>query len=388
MATVVIDTPQAGTETQRSSINYRNSLPGAPKPVCRQSLDESSLADLYHHHSSNDSSPIMQPKHVSGEACPPALPTRSSLRASRLLDGMSLKLDDAAESATLREAAAPHELYLSSEEDASSSASDFSDASDSGTDEPAAESEKHSPVAGGARRKRSHEDIARAVPFVFAGKPTVVTITTVRRRSASQATAPSTSTTKAHMMARRQSTFVAPPQPPRSATIAELVVGSGREKHYSQPPSFLDTDPFASSSPMEEEASSPRTSGGTSMLKKTFGIVRKRSRPFLNNLQNSSQTFLSHANPSSASLASSASEADSNAAPRAPARARTSTLPSINTSQGPVTYQDILRNAKRNATTPQSPGPASPASPALPAAKKSRILSGLSMSRRSIRSPI
>src|SRR6478609_7605544 len=90
----------------------------------------------------------------------PALPAKSSLRASRCLDGLlthKLTPEGQAPFST------PHDVYLSSEEDASSSADDFSDFEfDSGSDE------------SQSTRRGSQEDTAKVVSVVFSGKPSVI----------------------------------------------------------------------------------------------------------------------------------------------------------------------------------------------------------------------
>lgn len=294
---------------------------------------------------------------------PPALPTRSTLRASRILTATPLKGDAA--DPPLSPAAPPHEVYLSSEEDGSSSADDFSEYDfDSETEE-----------GKSAGRKRSCEDVAKAVPVVFSGKPTVVTVTNAPRVKR-QATTPDFRASSIPNV-KRQSTF---PLPPRSASVADP----------DAPPSFLGTDPFAEKGPEEDGRKG-------SMLRKTIGLVRKRSRPFLM-MANSSV-----GNLSSTSLASTSPTTVSEGEAPSP-KSRRPSVPSIKTTSSstnnsssantPVTYNDILRNVKRNeANRPRSPAPASPASPApasapasaISADRKSRLL-GLTMSkRRSVR---
>lgn len=338
--------PTMAAESQRpdpAPINYRDSLPALRLQITTDPLD------LY-----DDMSPKT--------TAPPALPTRSALRASRVL--VPLKHD--ASDPPLSPAAPPHEVYLSSEEDASSSADDFSEY----------DFESESEEGKSAGRKRSCEDVAKAVPVVFSGKPTVVTVKTAPRVQR-QATMPDVRMSSTPDF-RRQSTF---PAPPRSASLVDGPAGAQ--------PSFLGVDPFAERGPEEEGARRG------SMLRKTIGLVRKRSRPFLMTMANSSV-----GNLSSASLASPSPSISEGEAPSP--RSRRPSAPSIKTNgssgnstagpgagQGPVTYNDIIRNVKRNeANRPRSPAPASPASPApaISADRKSRILSGFTMSkRRSVR---
>lgn len=324
MAAVQSQQPAADT---KPSINYRDSLPGAPRPVC-QSLDDDddSASDMYDTMSKHGEA-------VKAPELPPALPARSELRASKFLDTMSLKLDETARHSSLSQASAPHDVYLSSEEDASSSAGEFSEY---GSDSEAEEPEKRT------TRKRSYEDIARAVPVVFAGKPTMVT---VRRRRTNLSLNPA-----------RASTF---PLAPRAEEEPP--------KRQNSQPAFLDTDPY----------SEPKSS----MLQKTIGLVRKRSRPFLN-LANTSQSQL----PNSYSSLSLATPSPTVTEPEEePRRGRAPSMPPVRTeSGGPVTYQDIMRNIRRSeAASPRSSPVAG--SPVLPP-KKNGILGGLSIGkRRSVR---
>lgn len=315
---------QAEAETN-PSINYRYSLPGAPRPVC-QSLDDppSDLHDTMAKHDEADQAPQL----------PPVLPRRSELRTSKMLDTMSLKLDEARHS-TLSQASAPHEVYLSSEEDASSSAGDFSE---NGSDSDAEAPEERT------SRKRSYEDTARAVEVVFAGKPTMVTV----RRSGSSR------------------------NPARTSTFPLATRGAEQPpKRHNTQPAFLDTDPY----------NEPKAS----VLQKTIGLVRKRSRPLLN-LSNISQSPLGNSadNYSTASLVTPSSTTTEPGEDASGGRRRAPSMPPVKTEGGgPVTYQDIMRNVRRNeAGSPRSPVAGSPVMPS----KKSSILGGLSMGkRRSVR---
>lgn len=323
------------------TITFRDTLPSL-----RLQITAADSLDLY-----DDMSPKT--------TAPPALPTRSALRASRILTAAPLKGDAA--DPPLSPAAPPHEVYLSSEEDGSSSADDFSEYD--------FDSEDESEGKKSAGRKRSCEDVAKAVPVVFSGKPTVVTVKNAPRVRR-QATMPDFRASSIPDV-RRQSTF---PLPPRSASLADP---DAQQQH-----SFLGTDPFAERGPEED-------SRRGSMLRTTIGLVRKRSRPFLMTMANSSV-----GNLSTASLAS-ASPTEEGEAPSP--RSRRPSVPSIKTSANagsgagsPVTYNDIIRSVKRNeASRPGSPAPASPAlapASAISADRKSRLLGGLTMGkRRSVR---
>jgi hypothetical protein len=115
-------------------------------------------------------------------AKPPALPQRSEKRTSKLLENVMLELQNLdgsrqkeADKISIIQESDPHELYLSSEEDASFS-DDYEDS--------LSEYEAMSPEEGEAARasssrassRRSQEDTARIVSFVMVGKPQIVDI--------------------------------------------------------------------------------------------------------------------------------------------------------------------------------------------------------------------
>lgn len=209
---------------------------------------------------------------------PPTLPDKSALRASRFLQPISTKsvLDN--EQPPLSPATAPHEVYLSSEEDASSSADDFSDYdfdSDSELDPVSPKTQYH------------QETTARAVSVVFYGKPSLVTL---RPRSTSP------NPVEAAPVQRMQRTSTDPTMVRRRLSISSttsssifspfsrsstILPSSSTTSHIKDKPSFLSIDPYASKSDLSEpsEPERPRTPGA--MLKRTFSLARKRSRPSL-----------------------------------------------------------------------------------------------------------
>lgn len=356
--------PQTQTQTQTRTINYRDSLPGAPKPMyARESFDESIFRE-YTDDAIMNATPSKQPASKMRPS-PPALPQKSSLRSSRVLDALPLKMDAAADESTLAQTSAPHEVYLSSEEDASSSADDFSDYDfDSSSEQDPADTTT-------ASRKKSYEDIAKMVAVVFSGKPTIVQITTVKRSDSPNTPASRSSTPN---FSHRQSNVSSVYHPPRTTSLA--LEGLTLHTNKSQP-AFLGVDPYADTTPEEAEAGRTPTNSknAASMFKKTLGLVKKRSRPLLmTNMANSSLSQLDRV--ASPSIRDSTCEA-----PESPI---TPLSPESRTSSTPVTYQEIMKNAKRNASisgAPQSPNVSSPVSSIQPE-KRNRILSGLSMSRR------
>ncbi|KAL2269744.1 hypothetical protein VTJ83DRAFT_1928 [Remersonia thermophila] len=129
----------------------------------------------------------------------PELPPKSALRSSRVMpDTNGLKLG-------LARSNPPHDIYLSSEEDASSDAGDFSDCSfgdddlldddDDNDDDDNNDNDSHesssvkgpaSPASSpGRAKRRSYEVTARAVSVVFSGKPLMVDLPAARKRPAS-----------------------------------------------------------------------------------------------------------------------------------------------------------------------------------------------------------
>jgi len=358
---------------QEQKKTYRDSIPGAPKPICtRQSYDGTMLDDMYN-------SGLISPTttHVQQAEQPPALPQKSALRASRLLNAFDLKTP--AQPAVAE--ATPHDVYLSSEEDASSSADDFSDY----------DYESESEVSENGRR-RSHEDTARVVSVVFMGRPSIVEVLPVRRsispnsieaRRQSSLGSLSESASSSTISSRRMSTSstaassVNHTLPPRTTSV-------GLEMLKSKP-TFLNIDPFAQrayTEPIEENDTPKTPKTPTAMFKKTLSLVRKRSRPMLNGPSNGSQAALS--SPSVHNL-SGDQLGDVRGEESKQQGEQTQTL--VNKAGPPVTYNDILRSAKKNShsvpSTPLSPVPASPMSPIPTTEKKaSRILSGFSMGRR------
>jgi hypothetical protein len=114
---------------------------------------------------------------------PPALPQRSEKRTSRLLENVMLELQNLdgskgkeEETISMVQESDPHELYLSSEEDASFS-DDYDDSLtdfEEGTSSEDAEATRAS--SSRASSRKSQEDTARVVSFISVGKPQIVEI--------------------------------------------------------------------------------------------------------------------------------------------------------------------------------------------------------------------
>ncbi|KAI2784906.1 hypothetical protein F4815DRAFT_441207 [Daldinia loculata] len=299
-------------------------------------------------------------------ATPPKLPEKSALRTSRLLSTL--------QRISTEPITDPHDAYLSSEEDASSSADDFSDYEcDSNSDQ----SEK-SPA-----RRKSQEDTARAVSVIYIGKPFVVDLVS-GRRSVSPIRRPRTRSSSPSI---RTSSFESRPGPLRTTSFASTI-DMPRESH-----SFLSQDPFATSNYKLESASKgpvptdiiPRAKTPFHRLQRSMNLVRKRSRPNLKDAA-SRDSILSLRSISTSTtdlqltlntLRTAGEEQQQARRPEpvsaAPARPQT-----------PVTYNDIMMSARRESNPrlltklPPSTQPTSPS----PTTLKRGILSGLNMNRR------
>lgn len=307
------------------------------------------------------------PKRARPSVDAPELPRKSALRASRYLDNLGLQLGGSIESAVEPGQATPLDVYLSSEEDASSDADDFSDYDyDSSNDDPT------SPT-----RRTSHEDTARVVSVVFSGKPLIIDLALRRRSTSPNSIATRSSASLAQSPIERPETpassVPSPVQAPRKL-LSDLLV---RKR-----PTFLHIDPYANGSTysldaapkQEREAVEERTpTMPTQLLKgmsKTFNLVRKRSRP---NLRAETQPM------SSTHTLSTGGEDE---ASTGEAEVRRSTV--VPPASPAVTYNDIMRAAKQNAILG---APVSPVSPATAPGQgpKRGILSGLASRRRSIK---
>lgn len=203
----------------------------------------------------------------------PALPAKSRRRASRLLATLPAKSE--MEDCPILTHAAPHIVYLSSEEDASSSADDFSDFEDLSDSE----------AADNSGRRTSHEDVARVVSVVFSGKPSIVNLPP-------RSTSPSTASTTSEV--RRPKTSAGPADMGSVPSLARtLSINSTTSASTARPvsrlgsfdmrrPTFLKLDPFAAK-PQADDSERPKTpKTPTTMIKRTLSLVRKRSKPSLN----------------------------------------------------------------------------------------------------------
>ncbi|KAF7543711.1 hypothetical protein G7Z17_g10521 [Cylindrodendrum hubeiense] len=324
---------------------------------------------------------MMPPQRQSTAEQAPALPEKSARRASRMLDGLiPHKLTTEDQQPPLTAQSAPHEVYLSSEEDASSSADDFSDFEFESSSEESQQS---------STRRSSQEDTARVVSVVFSGKPSIVDLP---RRSIS----PSSSETSSRPPSRLRRTSTLPIIDNRRSSISSSPSASSVRSSILHPPrtssmlpshrivkprpEFLSIDPFAAKTDREEEHTgglkTPKTPTG--MFKRTLSLVKKRSKPSLN----TNFSSLSRDNLTSFMMPSHHMEQVQEEASAPESASATAPRP---VSRGPPTYHEIVMSAKRRAqTTPMSPiSPLSePASPMTPNGTRQRLRQGFSSARR------
>ncbi|KAK8101665.1 hypothetical protein PG999_012039 [Apiospora kogelbergensis] len=332
----------------------------------------------------------------------PQLPRKSSRRASRLLLS-DLKINTVDPNQTLVNT--PHDLYLSSEEDASSSAGDSSDYDyDSSS-----EKSQASPVG-----RNSHEDTARVVSVIFSGKPCIVNLTGSKRATSPAASDKSSNSNSnisrpqtspnvdrfddsarrpAPFTSSRNSSFYSVESAPRSRSGSTSF--TRRSSLYStdsasrRPPSFLSIDPFAHGSDYsigsKAEPSTPRTprtpTAVFNRVQQTLGLHRRRSRPMLHETNSkatsSRDSFFSLRTSSTLNLTTNVSPE-----PRPSLLDRTATTP----------VEAASTVSPQQATTPRRyssawkkiapSGNSQPMSPLSPAAAKKAILGTLHLNKR------
>lgn len=343
---------------------------------------------------------------------PPMLPQKSALRASRLLNNLvGLKLTMPAHPPAFKQT--PHEEYLSSEEEASSTAGDFSDFEyDSSSDDIAPPPTNNQP--------KSQETTARIVSVIFSGKPSVVDVPQNRRsispismeaRQNISGRASPTSNASDREVKRRSSslsttssgsTYTEPAvvHPPRSSSMRPPARPETLQK-----PFFLQIDPYANGSmysleprqvPKEDDEEdrpkTPRTP--TQILRgvaRSLSLMRRRSIPKMNQsfLSSSSERLPIPTSPSKRSIAEEPLvEEEPEEMPKEESKETTEVLstcvsapsaspqrPPTRSAPAPVTYDDIVRIAKRNeknqaflsvSRTPTSDSLESPISPLSP----------------------
>ncbi|KAI1451523.1 hypothetical protein F4805DRAFT_451141 [Annulohypoxylon moriforme] len=364
-------------ETRKSAasrIASKESREKARHSFASYSTQEEDLTDVYTDMDEPclvEEATVMDAKEVTIET--PKLPEKSALRMSRFLD--NLKRNSITESLS-----DPHDVYLSSEEDASSSADDFSDY-DSDSDLNSNGSEK-SP-----QRRGSHEESARAVSVIFVGRPCVVDLAS-GRRSVSPIRRPRSMIPSSI----RQDIFADRPEhPPRKSSLASTI------DLPKENPSFLSQDPFATNNYRIESITrgpppasiSPRPKTPTAAFhrfQKSLSLVRKRSRPNLKDAasRDSLGWPLGSGSGSASttdliSLNSSRTSEEEQQQPRRPRVVSAATMPP----EFSAITKDSIRSSRRDSLprllTKQPPS--QPVSPS-PASAKRGLLSGLNMNRR------
>ncbi|KAI1135710.1 hypothetical protein F5Y05DRAFT_394234 [Hypoxylon sp. FL0543] len=303
---------------------------------------------------------VMDAREVTIET--PRLPEKSALRASRFLDNLKRNSIGSMISDL-------PDVYLSSEEDASSSADDFSDY-DTSSDE-----SESSPV-----RRKSREESARAVSVIFVGRPCVVDLAS-GRRSVSPIRRPRTISLSTSI---QTDLFEDRPSlPPRKSS---LVSAADLPK---ESPSFLNQDPFAANNYKLEQGATPAgasprvKSAAFHRFQKSLSLVRKRSRPNLKDA--ASRDSFASSSVSNSTTDISLSPNASHTSEDEPKQTRAHRLSSATTTppQTPVTYNDIITSSRRNSLprvlTKQPPQPSMSPSPV---SGKKGLLSGLNINRR------
>lgn len=384
--TMTTDTPKPATifapELYRNLYDVDDNMPPHPKRARPSTVDE------------------MTP--------PPELPRKSALRASRLLDNLGLKLGGSIETIATPGQATPLDMYMSSEESSEDASSDADDFSDYGYDSSVDDGSLVDPMSPSSRRS-SHEDTARVVSVIYSGKPSIVDLTLLRRRSMSPNSSEMTSRTRSSTVSSVARTPVERPDTPASSVVS-VPADSPPKKNSSllsellvkkRPPPFLSIDPYANGStyslemPKHQHLERPKTAVDgeepvkvpktpTQILRgvsRTFSLVRKRSRPFL-------KTESHHHQPQDLSSYNFPTGGDPPSVADAPEKSGVEEV-APTTPQTPVTYGDIIKAAKKNAMMmPPSPmiqTPISPVSPQPAMGQKRGILSGLAARRRSIK---
>ncbi|KAK8017538.1 hypothetical protein PG993_013864 [Apiospora rasikravindrae] len=315
----------------------------------------------------------------------PQLPRKSSRRASRLLLS-DLKINTADPNQSL--ISTPHDVYLSSEEDASSSAGDFSDY---GYDS-SSEASQASPIG-----RASREDTARVVSVIFSGKPCIVNLTGPKRAgspASDTSSRPQTSpvadrfddSIQRPAFTSRNSSFYSVNSAPRSRSGSTTF--TRRSSLYStdsasrRAPSFLSIDPFASKDfsiggKDASEATAPRTpmtpTAVFNRVQQSLGLHRRRSRPMLHETNNkatsSRESFFSLRTSTSLNL-------NTNVSPeRMPSRSATSTEVAVSPQTSPRRYSSAWKKIAPS-------GNSQPMSPLSPAAAKKALLGSLHLNKR------
>ncbi|RYP65393.1 hypothetical protein DL771_008338 [Monosporascus sp. 5C6A] len=318
---------------------------------------------------------------------PPALPERSALRASRLLDNLKLNSIESARQSL--NTTTSHDIYLSSEEDASSTTDDLSDYDFESECESESQSNCNSDESTQSSvRRRSREVTARAVSVIFIGRPCIVDLSSSR---ASAFLEDSASKPREATLEKPRSIDIEslerPSLPPRQDSLPSA-------KLRKKKPAFLDTDPFAGGNYSIDAATqqqdepvvrTPRTPTAVlQRFQKSLSLVRKRSRQNL-------RAGISHENLNGRSASASTSnllDIDTSSVPAMDPKPLEPQSATTMPPHWPLPYNKVARSATREscpsiAALPAASG-AIPAAipPANPAASRKSLLGGLNIGRR------
>jgi hypothetical protein len=225
------------------------------------------------------STPAYDMSNISIARAVPALPVKSAQRVSRFLDIQTLEIKKAdAESNPVILSTAPHDLYLSSEEDASSSADDFSDCGSLSDSETSQKSPK-SPL-----RHAAQEFTAREITVIFKGKPNMVNL----GRQMPTAPPPKSSARPGVEAPRLRRTPTDSALPRQAALNAQAAAKQARysmyvAQHDTDAPTsshrFLDMDPFptAPETRRRDSLQSSRTASQDSLRRSATTRSRSKS---------------------------------------------------------------------------------------------------------------
>ncbi|KAF4632203.1 hypothetical protein G7Y89_g5931 [Cudoniella acicularis] len=337
----------------------------------------------------------------------PAVPPRSEKRASKMLNDVMLELQSMdgsiakdIEKPSIVQQTDPHELYLSSEEDAS-----LSDYDDSLSDFEIMDAEQEEGTRDSSSRassRKSQEVTARVVSFTLV-KPQIIDIfchsppkrpasvfehlgqsgspssplrsarrpsplklypSSIRRMSISSITSLTHSTSSSSVAPAQQTTQLPPRKSSRMANLTSLITSTKHTLHNSASHAFLHTDPFAQAQQEakdhQADAETPTTpKTPTSMAAAAFkkGISRglRARKPSMQKLSSIYSGGSSSRNESMVNLSQLAEQADKDSnKPRRKSLAMPSSRPQTamasqpSTPQdGPLRYEDIMKNVIR-----------------------------------------
>lgn len=300
----------------------------------------------------------------------PAIPPRSSLRASRLLESFMIELE-APEEATAGDESSrqsvesdPHASYLSSEEEASESADDY--------DESIVELDGNRPTSR-ASSQDSQEDTARMVSFMFVGKPQLVDVSHSRPNSLKRRSTDCSDKSRRRPSPLRLTSNDSRSSTPSSvrsetypASTAHLIrqhtnpATLNSSLNLSSRHAFLQSDPFPTLSPQEVQVppsvdTRPKTPTAIASAAWKKGVTRTLSlakrKPSIPKLSLAYNTL---PDPPQASLPPWTASIATPVSAVTPRHVASPATPRESQDQGPVNYSDIMRNVIK-APPPQAP---------------------------------